>query len=54
MRPSNWKLYLRTKRLQMEKKERILEQKLEADQRKSLRMKISNIPSIIGKILFVN
>lgn len=51
MRPSNWRLYLRTKRLLMEKKERILEQQIEADQRRSLRMKINNIPSIIGKFL---
>lgn len=51
MRPSNWRLYLRTKRLILEKKERILEQQMEADQRRSLRMKINNIPSIIGKFL---
>lgn len=50
MRPSNWRLYLRTQRLQSDKKERILEQQLEADQKQSLRMKINNIPSIIGKI----
>lgn len=52
MRPSNWKLYMRTQRLNSERKERILEQQLEADQRRSLRMKISNIPSIIGNIIF--
>lgn len=52
MRPSNWKLYMRTKRLQNEKKELILAQKLEADQRRSLRMKIDNIPSIIGTYFF--
>lgn len=51
MRPSNWRLYLRTKRLMLEKKERVLEQQMEADQRRSLRMKINNIPSIIGKFL---
>lgn len=50
MRPSNWKLYLRTHRLKSEREERIFEQQLDADQRKSLRMKINNIPSIIGKI----
>lgn len=54
MRPSNWRLYLRTKRLILEKKERILEQQIEADQRRSLRMKINNIPSIIGKFLIFN
>lgn len=50
MRPSNWRLYLRTKRLQSERKEQILEEQLEADQKRSLRMKINNIPSIIGAI----
>lgn len=53
MRPSNWKLYLRTQRLKSEREERIFEQQLEADQRKSLRMKISNIPSIIGNFFLL-
>lgn len=50
LRPSNWRLYLRTQRLKLLKNKRILEQQLEMDQRRSLRMKINNIPSIIGKL----
>lgn len=53
MRPSNWKLYMRTQRLISERKERILEQQLEADQRQSLRMRIDDLPSIIGKLFLV-
>lgn len=51
MRSSNWKLYMRTKRLQFERRERIKEQQLEIDQKRSAKMKINNIPSIIGKSL---
>ncbi|XP_025423199.1 nitric oxide-associated protein 1 [Sipha flava] len=50
MRPSNWRLYMRTQRLMSESKERVLEQQMEADQRRSLRMKIDDLPSIIGRI----
>jgi len=39
---------MRTQRLQSERKERILEQQLDADQRRSLRLKINDLPSIIG------
>jgi len=53
MRPSNWRLYLRTRRLQYEKKEKILKQQIEVDQKRMLRMKINNIPSIIGKIFLI-
>lgn len=51
MRPSDWRLYMRTRRLKMERQEKILEQQVEADQRRSLRMPVSNIPSIIGKLI---
>lgn len=51
MRPSSWRLFIRTQRLQAEKRERIKEQQLEADQRRSLRMRIDELPSIIGKQL---
>jgi len=50
MRPSNWRLYMRTRRLQWQRKEKILEKQIEVDQKRMLRMKINNIPSIIGKI----
>lgn len=30
-----------------------MEQKLEADQRRSMRLKLNNIPSIIGKLLVI-
>jgi len=50
MRPSNWRLFVRTQRLKSEKKEKILEHKLETDQKRMLGMKINSIPSIIGKI----
>jgi len=39
---------MRTQRLQYERKERILEQQLDADQRRSLKLKINDLPSIIG------
>lgn len=39
---------MRTQRLQFERKERILEQQLDADQRHSSKLKINNLPSIIG------
>ena len=39
---------MRTQRLQYERKERILEQQLDADQRRSLKLKMNNLPSIIG------
>jgi len=41
---------MRTQRLKLEQKERILEQQIEADQKRSLRMRINNIPSIIGNL----
>lgn len=50
MRPSNWRLYMRTQRLQYERKERVLEQQLDADQRRSLKLKMNDLPSIIGQI----
>lgn len=43
---------MRTQRLISENKERVLEQQMEADQRRSLRMKINDLPSIIGKLFF--
>jgi len=39
---------MRTQRLQYERKERILEQQLDADQKRSLKLKINDLPSIIG------
>lgn len=39
---------MRTQRLQSERKEKILEQQLDADQRRSLKLKINDLPSIIG------
>lgn len=39
---------MRTQRLQQERRERISEQQLEADQRRSLKLKINDLPSIIG------
>lgn len=48
MRPSSWRLYMRTQRLQAEKRERVKELQLEVDQRRSLRMKTNILPSIIG------
>lgn len=53
LRPSNWRLFLRTQRLKLLKSQRMLEQQLEMDQRRSLRMKINNIPSIIGKSFII-
>lgn len=53
MRPSNWKLYMRTQRLISERKERVLEQQLEADQKRALKMRIDDLPSIIGKLFLV-
>lgn len=54
MRPSYWRLYMRTHRLQSEKKEKLLERQIEVDQRRTLKMKINNIPSIIGKTLLIS
>lgn len=51
MRASNWKLFMRTRRLQLERRERIKEQQLEIDQKRSARIKINTIPSIIGNSL---
>lgn len=42
---------MRAQRLKAEKKGRILEQQLEADQKRALRMKINTIPSIIGNLM---
>lgn len=39
---------MRTQRLQSERKEKILEHQLDADQRRSLKLKINDLPSIIG------
>lgn len=39
---------MRTQRLQYERKERVLEQQLDADQRRSLKLKMNDLPSIIG------
>ncbi|XP_050436060.1 nitric oxide-associated protein 1 [Adelges cooleyi] len=50
MRPSNWRLYLRTQRLMREKKQHIIEKQLENDQKRLSKMKINNVPSIIGRL----
>lgn len=44
---------MRTQRLQSEKKERIMEQKLEAEQKRLMRIKLNNLPSIIGKLFLI-